>query len=619
MTLFLFSASALSLLFAAVMLSWYGQEGFFAIPLLVASLCGVVLGINRMRVMAKPFRRPTIPVHPAWSKELCRAMNSASLILRGPAVVFANRAFLDLVALPDRADEIIGLPFSNLLHPGDHERLAAHLGAATAESAGGGEVLLRLLRAGGEVIRVHTIFSPLDSDSGGILVQFQSDVTAVRVPEISSESVGAVIDQLDLVLFKVDIEGRLAWANRAWERLTGRTVADCRGRSMTAVFHPDDRDAVATGLAGLISGGADRLQLEVRMVHVAGKVSGVTVRAQPCAFPAGELHGAVGTLVEVSNRRRLDDLGSSRRYVNTLLANVPGMVYRGQNDPDWTMEFVSDGCFDLTGYEAWELVGDRQISFASLIHVEDRDFVWIQAQAAIAQRKPYRISYRIVDAAGQTVWVWEQGRGVFSAQGELIWIEGFITDMTARSSTEDRAHKRAWFDARNGMTSRAVFDALLDWTLHQAQLRSFRFAVLWVDVSLLRKHLAGLDESVIDAVIDQIARRFQPALNPGIAVTYLGDWCFGVLVTDFRSSQSTRLVSGARGVVSAVSRLSQHLATALSEPIQVGEVHVVPEVSIGIVTGEHKHTNAESLLAAARRGASQAAAIGPGRSEFAGD
>jgi len=102
-------------------------------------------------------------------------------------------------------------------------------------------------------------------------------------------------------------------------------------------------------------------------------------------------------------------------------------------------------------------------------------------------------------------------------------------------------------------------------------------------------------------------------------VTYLGDWCFGVLVTDFRSSQSTRLVSGARGVVSAVSRLSQHLATALSEPIQVGELHVVPEVSIGIVTGEHKHTNAESLLAAARRAAGQAAAIGPGRSEFAGD
>lgn len=595
------------------MLSWYGAPGFYAIPLLVGGVAAVLLLGERGRRAAAPADSGAPASDEAWSQELCRAMNSASVILRGAVIVFANRAFLQMVGLQDRGDEVIGLPFSNLLHPGDHDRLSARVAEA------GGEDLLRLIRADGEPLRVHTTFSPLESGSGGTLVQFQPDVVAVRAPGVSGESVGAVIDQLDLVLFKIDTEGRLAWANQAWERLSGRAVADSRGRPLVTAFHPEDRDALAEGLANLMAGGSERLQLDARLVHAAGSVHRVRLRAQPCTLSAGELHGAVGTLKNVAHRRRQDDPGASRRYVNTLLANVPGMVYRGRNDPDWTMEFVSDGCFDLTGHESWELVGEQQIAFASLIHPEDRDFVWTQAQAALAQGKPYRISYRLVDASGQTVWVWEQGRGVFSAQGELLWIEGFITDMAARSSAEERAHNRAWFDARNGMTSRVVFDALLAWTLQQSQIRNLRFAVLWVDVSALGKRLSGHEEAGTEPAIDQIARRLQPALNPGAAVTYIDDWCFCVLLTDFRSTNATRVVSGARGVVAAVSRSAQQLASALSAPVRVDGTSVEPDVAIGIVIGEPRHRDVETLLEAARGAALQAAAIGPGRCEFAED
>lgn len=66
----------------------------------------------------------------------------------------------------------------------------------------------------------------------------------------------------------------------------------------------------------------------------------------------------------------------ARRRLQTLIGNLPGIAYRCRNDRDWTMEFISEGCRELTGYTADELVESRVRSFVELIHPDDRDRVW---------------------------------------------------------------------------------------------------------------------------------------------------------------------------------------------------------------------------------------------------
>lgn len=129
-------------------------------------------------------------------------------------------------------------------------------------------------------------------------------------------------------------------------------------------------------------------------------------------------------------------LKESERTLSTLLSNLPGMVYRCEYDKDWTMLFVSNGCYDLTGYPADALIKNRQVTFGSLIRPEDHAYIDNAVREAVENRIPFELSYRITCAEGEIKWVWEKGEGIYSPEGELLFLEGFITDITDRKHYE---------------------------------------------------------------------------------------------------------------------------------------------------------------------------------------
>lgn len=47
------------------------------------------------------------------------------------------------------------------------------------------------------------------------------------------------------------------------------------------------------------------------------------------------------------------------------------------------------------------------------------------------------MEYRIISKDDSVKWVWEQGQGIFSKKGEVLALEGFITDITDRKITEN--------------------------------------------------------------------------------------------------------------------------------------------------------------------------------------
>ena len=163
--------------------------------------------------------------------------------------------------------------------------------------------------------------------------------------------------------------------------------------------------------------------------------------------PVYHADGSISKLTLVSDiteKKLIEEaLEESERRLNTLMGNLPGMAYRCKADEAMTMEFASDGCYKLLGYHPSDLVGKgggSSTPYKKLILPQERESLLEGVRTALAEKRSYSFIYRVKKASGEKIWVWEQGEGIFSEKGELIALEGFITNVTD--------HKKAELDLR---------------------------------------------------------------------------------------------------------------------------------------------------------------------------
>lgn len=157
----------------------------------------------------------------------------------------------------------------------------------------------------------------------------------------------------------------------------------------------------------------------------------------PIFLPAKGEYGVLGVGVDITARKQVElALAEQEKSLSTLVANLPGYVYRVANNPEYSALFVSDGVTAITGYETHEYLVDRTTSCGQEIHPEDADRVWEIVQAAIQKQEPYECEYRILTKFAQEKWVWERGSGVYSDEGKFLFLEGFVTDISDRKAAE---------------------------------------------------------------------------------------------------------------------------------------------------------------------------------------
>lgn len=186
------------------------------------------------------------------------------------------------------------------------------------------------------------------------------------------------------------------------------------------------------------------ITLSLRVAHkLAGRFEQLAMHARQITDGSMDVQWPDSSIAEITEltadlQQMADKIGEREQRLSTLMQNIPGMVYRCANDRDWTISFVSEGCLKLTGYEPADLIQSTRISYNDLVHVEDRERIWNEVQHALARREPFTLQYRIVTVTGEVKTVQEHGQGIFAPDGEIVALEGVITDISDQVRLEEQ-------------------------------------------------------------------------------------------------------------------------------------------------------------------------------------
>lgn len=131
-------------------------------------------------------------------------------------------------------------------------------------------------------------------------------------------------------------------------------------------------------------------------------------------------------------------LQESQLRLNNMIGNIKGVVYRCLNDEAWTMKYLNKEIEVLSGYKVEEMIGNKIISYADIVHPEDRNKCEQEVEISLKRNKHFALEYRIISKSGDLKWVWEKGIGILDAEGKLLFIEGIISDITEIKENEQK-------------------------------------------------------------------------------------------------------------------------------------------------------------------------------------
>jgi PAS domain S-box-containing protein len=247
--------------------------------------------------------------------------------------------------------------------------------------------------------------------------------------KLDSSLIEDILDSISDAFVSIDHKFRVTYINKAAEKFSGQKREDMVGKDILEAF-PRGKNTILDEKYLKLFKENKSFEFETYFNNPPFN-NWYNIRVFPSKRGFNMIFHDVNQLKKAENASKERE----HRWSNLIL-NLPGMVYRCRNDENWTMEFISHQCKEITGYEPSDFINNAKIAYNDVILKDDQDHVSNTIQNCLSKNEPYEINYRIVTDQNEIKWVWERGLGVEDENGELF-LEGFIEDITKLRNAED--------------------------------------------------------------------------------------------------------------------------------------------------------------------------------------
>ncbi len=269
-------------------------------------------------------------------------------------------------------------------------------------------------------------------------------------------------DNARMITVILDKDLTVSQINREGLRLLGMNKRDVLGQDWVASFvPPEEQAAIRQGLAEALSSGDlnDLANHDNTILTASGDVRHIAWQNALILDDHDDISRILSTGLDRTGFIQAQSaLVESERSKSVFIDNLPGIAFRCRNDKNWTMEFISDGCIELTGYQPEDIILNRIVSYNDLIAAKFRDQVWQDWQLAVDRKARFRGEYQLVHRDKTARWVMETGQPIFGEDGQVQALEGIVIDIDDAKKRNDQILYMNDHDDLTGLFNRRYYE-----------------------------------------------------------------------------------------------------------------------------------------------------------------
>jgi PAS domain S-box-containing protein len=373
-----------------------------------------------------------------YYRTLFENTGSAMVIFGDDLVVHScNSQFESLSGYP--ADEIEGkMHWFEFIDPDDKDRISRYHAVRAEDHDAPKKFDFIFLAKGNERKQVHISIEliPETRDRVCSLIDVTDRVRAQEALRKSEERYELVVRGAYDGIWDWDLTTGEVYFSPRYKEILGYTDDEFPNKieSWKDAIHPDDFDRVVKANQECIDGKVEHFQVESRLRHKDGSYRWVMGRGTGVADENGKIQRLAGTHTDITEWKFTEGaLKESEQRFREIFANASDGIF--QSTPEGRFITVNASMARIMGYASPEEMVDsvNDAKFDSYVHAEDRQ-KFLEAMQHHDKLEHYEINLRRKD--GTLIWVSENVRSVRDQDGNFLYYEGFLQDITQRKMHE---------------------------------------------------------------------------------------------------------------------------------------------------------------------------------------
>jgi len=416
----------------------------------------------------------------------------------------------------------------------------------------------------------------------------QSELMEALMTAQQQRLLDTLLDNLDGMVYRClyDSDWTMIYVSKGCAALTGYPAHDLllnKTTSYETITHPDDREQARASIDAAIVKG-ERFELEYRIVRADGEITWVAERGSAVFDNEGKPVALEGIIQDISGRKHIEhELFSTEQKYRSMFENSTLGMF--QTTESGTYLNANPALARLYGYVSpAALISDlNNISTQLYVSASRRgDFT----DAIRADGRVRNFESEVYRLDGQTIWISENAHAVCDPQGQILYYEGTVEDITDRKNHELQIRQLAVTDNLTGLLNRHAFSGKLASLIAEADKMHHKIAIAFIDLDHFKLINDTLGHRAGDKLLENVAQRLIQSTRPTDAIVRFGGDEFVMLYPAIRVAEDAE-------------PLLARVMEAISKPIGIGDYVFNMTCSVGVSIYPDHAKDIDTLLTCA--------------------